>query len=129
MTLHDITERLVAYGYTVTEFDKNMIDFLIKKTEYYITDRCNTPEIPDGLEAAAIDFALGGFMLEKKMADPNFMNAIDFEPMIKGIQEGDTNITYAVGDNATPEQRFDALVNRLTSLGEKDFAPYRKMRW
>ena len=129
MTLYDITERLDTYGYAVTDFDKSMINFLIRKTEYYIADRCNTSEIPDGLEAAAIDFVLGEFMLEKKAADSTFMNAIDFEPMIKGIQEGDTNVTYAVGDNATPEQRFDTLVNRLTSLGEKDFAPYRKMRW
>ena len=50
--------------------------------------------------------------------------------VIKSIKEGDTTLTYAVGQGEdTPENRFDSFVKQLERGYDKWITPHRRLRW
>lgn len=49
---------------------------------------------------------------------------------VKQIQEGDTNVVFAVGSGEqTAEQRLDTLIEWLTAGNMEELKRYRKARW
>ena len=122
-----VINRLGWFGYEVVHSDLLTIKFIIKKIENKVKIDCNIDEIPEELNNVLVDMVVGNFFIEKKTFDPDSLKSINFESVIKQIQEGDTNITFS--DNSkTPEQRFDELINYLINK-EYDFSCYRKIRW
>lgn len=128
--LEDVIDRLKSFGYTVTEADSWVLGFIIDKVENHIKNSCNILTIPDGLYQIAVDMAVGNFLFEKKAVDADSLAGIDLSAAVKQIQEGDTSVTYAIGEGSrTPEQRLDAVISWLMSHGEKDFVSYRRLVW
>ena len=122
-----VINRLEWFGYEVVHSDLLTIKFIIEKIENKVKTDCNIDEIPEKLNNVLVDMVVGNFFIEKKTFDPDSLKSINFESVIKQIQEGDTNITFS--DNSkTPEQRFDELINYLINK-EYDFSCYRKIRW
>lgn len=122
-----VINRLEWFGYEVVRSDLLTIKFIIEKIENKVKTDCNIDEIPEELNNVLVDMVVGNFFIEKKTFDPDSLKSINFESVIKQIQEGDTNITFS--DNSkTPEQRFDELINYLINK-EYDFSCYRKIRW
>ena len=107
-----VINRLEWFGYEVVHSDLLTIKFIIEKIENKVKTDCNIDEIPEELNNVLVDMVVGNFFIEKKTFDPDSLKSINFESVIKQIQEGDTNITFS--DNSkTPEQRFDELINYL----------------
>lgn len=128
--LDDVVKRLASFGYTVTEADSWGLGFLIQKVENHIKDSCNILFIPDELHQIEVDMVAGNFLFEKKAVDADSLVGIDLEAAVKQIQEGDTSVTFALGEgNKTPEQRLDILISWLMTYGEKDFVSYRRLKW
>lgn len=128
--LDDVIERLASFGYTVTEADSWVFTFVIEKVENHIKNSCNILIIPDGLYQIAVDMAVGNFLFQKKAVDADSLAGIDLSAAVKQIQEGDTSVTFAVGEGSrTPEQRLDAVISWLMTYGEKDFVKYRCISW
>mgnify|MGYP000922293799 FL=1 len=128
--LDDVIERLASFGYTVTEADSWVLTFVIEKVENHIKNSCNILIIPDGLYQIAVDMAVGNFLFQKKAVDADSLAGIDLSAAVKQIQEGDTSVTFAVGEGSrTPEQRLDAVISWLMTYGEKDFVKYRCISW
>jgi hypothetical protein len=126
--LEDVTKRLASFGYEVTEADTWVLGFIIQKVENYIKDNCNINTIPDELHEIAVDMVVGEFLLNKKSREQ--LEGFDLEAAIKSIQEGDTSITFAVGDgNKTPEERLDELILYLMNHGKGKFAAHRCIKW
>ena len=122
--LEDVTARLTSFGYTVTEADAWLLNFIITKVEDHIKSECNVDAVPDGLH----NIAVGEFLLGKKSTGQ--LTGIDISAVEKSIQEGDTNVTYAIGNgDKTPEQRLDELILYLMNYGKDDFASYRCFKW
>ena len=122
-----VINRLKWFGYEVVHSDLLNIKFIAEKIENKVKTDCNIDEIPEELNNVLADMVVGNFFLEKKTFDPDSLKSINFESVIKQIQEGDTNITFS--DNSkTPEQRFDELINYLINK-EYDFSCYRRIRW
>lgn len=49
---------------------------------------------------------------------------------VKQIQEGDTNIAFAVGEGSkTGEQRLDIFINYLKSYGKTELMRHRRIKW
>lgn len=65
--LEDVVQRLESFGYTASNLDHWILNFLIGKTENYIKDYCHTSGIPEGLRQAAVDRVCGEFLQEKKL--------------------------------------------------------------
>ena len=128
MMLEDVTKRLESFGYEVTEADNWMIEFLIQKIENSIKADCNINTIPEELHEITVDMVVGEFLLNKKSRGQ--LEGFDLEAAVKQIHEGDTSVTFAIGDGSkTPEERLDELILYLMNYGKGKFAAYRCIKW
>jgi hypothetical protein len=128
--MNDVIQRLATFGYEVNDADEFALKFVIQKTENYIKNNCNILLIPEGLHQIAVDMVCGYFLNEKKAVNIDSLKGFNLDSAIKSIQEGDTNITFAIGEGSkTPEQRLDTFINYLMTYGEKEFVTYRSMTW
>lgn len=128
VTRENIIERLGQLGYTATEEDYFSIDFEMQKTINYVKNHCNITVIPDILDPRIIDRICGDFLFYKK--NSGSLNGFDYDAVIKSVKEGDTTISYAVGQGEdTPENRFDSFVKSLERGFDKWITPHRRLRW
>ncbi len=118
---------LAALGVTVPDSDA-VLDFVIRGVEETIRNETNQKGVPDGLKTAAVYMAAGQYLLVMKGAGK--LEGFDLEAAVKQIQEGDTSVTYAVGEGTkTTEQRLDALLSWLAGCGREQFPRYRRLVW
>lgn len=124
----DVIKRLKQLGYVVTIEDYDSIDFELTKILNYVMNYCNITEIPEILDPRITDRICGDFLYYKK--NSGSLEGFNYETVIKSIKEGDTTLTYAVGQGEdTPENRFDAFVKQLERGFDKWITPHRRLRW
>lgn len=128
--LERVKERLQSLGYTVKDSDDIAINFAMQKVENTIKNDCNVSAIPDGLTHVAINMVVGEFLMSKKTFATNDLLNFNLDSAVKQIQEGDTNISFAVGEGSkTDEQRLDSFIDYLLNYGRDEFITYRRFRW
>lgn len=124
----DVTKRLAQLGYVATDADNDHIDFELEKIINYTLNYCNITAVPTIIENRLIDRVCGEFLYYKK--NSGSLDGFNYDAVIKQIKEGDTSITYAVGQGEdTPENRFDAFVKQLERGYDKWITPHRRLRW
>jgi len=58
------------------------------------------------------------------------LEGFDLDAAVKQIQEGDTNITFAIGEgSATPEQRLNALIDYMLNGRLGEIYRFRRLVW
>lgn len=123
---------LTNIGYDYEHYGDNwMLLFCCEKVTNTIQNECNVIAIPKGLKNIAVEMCVGEFLYKKKNTGQTegFID-IDFGTAIKSIQEGDTNITFAIGEGSlTPEQAMNNFINYLLMNGRSEFVRYRKLQW
>lgn len=123
-----VISRLKMLGYTATVEDNNHLDYELNKTIKYVMNYCNITTIPDILDPRIIDRVCADFLYYKK--NSGSLEGFNYDAVIKSIKEGDTTVTYAVGQGEdTPENRFDAFVKQLERGFDKWLTHYRCIRW
>lgn len=126
--IEEVKARLASFDYEVVESDEYMLTFLIQKVENHIKNITNCFRVPEGLFNVAVDMVVGEFLLNKKSIGS--LEGFNLETAIKQIQEGDTSITYAIGEgDLTPEQRLDLLIDYLMNRGKNELLSYRCIKW
>lgn len=126
----EIQRLLKQFGYIVKPNDKWLLDFAAQKVEMHIKHTCNVEEIPKGLKQTAVQMAAGEFLLFLKSSNQLDIEAISLENVAKSIQEGDTSVTFSIGEgSATPEQRLNQYIDFLMNPDDSCFASYRKLVW
>lgn len=124
-------EKIIAFltvmGITEAEND-GLLDLIINNAQYKVLNETNTVlPMPEGLESIAVYMAIGEYLSFKKTSGQ--LESIDLELAVKQIQEGDTNIQYAIGDGSqTPEQRLDSLIAFLLNRAS-ELVKYRRLVW
>lgn len=130
--LEDVKVRLKSLGVTVSSEPSNpdeiMLEFCINKVTNHINNQTNLSEIPQGLHEIAVDMAVGEFLNAKKSMGALVIDTLDFDLIAKQVQDGDTNTTFAVEANSTPEAQFNAFIAYLQH-NETDFLRYRAFVW
>lgn len=128
----DVVMRLSALGVTLSSApsssDDMLLEYAIKKVTNHINNQTNLTAIPSGLKEIAIDMVVGEFLLNKKAMGLLDIETLNFEAVAKQVQDGDTNVVFAVEANRTPEAQFDAFVLYLQH-GNTDFIKYRVLTW
>lgn len=117
------TEASEVYEFTPVE--EMILSFNIDKSVREMEMKLNS-DIPEAFEYALVDMIVGEFLMSQKSLGTLKMNAIDYNMVVKSIQEGDTNITFA--DGSSDSQKLDVLISYLMHP-EIDYADYRKIRW
>jgi len=126
--LFDVSKLLESLGYNLKPEDDWLLGFIIQKVENYIKNECNVSVVPQGLYYVAVNMTVGQFLFTLKGSGK--LVGFDFEAAIKQVQEGDTSVTFAIGDGSlTPEQRFDSLLSYLMNFGKSEFVSYRCIKW
>ena len=125
--LEKARELLAALGFTVA-VDDALLVFIGNSVTERVKNETNQSEIPEGLEYLSAEMVVGEYLNLKK--NRGELEGFDTEAAIKQIQEGDTNITFALGaGSSTPEQRLDNLINYLINGRTREFIRYRRVIW
>ena len=128
VTRQNVIDRLGHLGYKATFEDYEHIDFEIEKTTNYVLNYCNITSVPEILDPRIVDRVCSDVLYYKK--NSGSLDGFNYDAVIKSIKEGDTTITYAVGQGEdTPENRFDSFVKSLERGFDKWITPWRKLRW
>lgn len=128
VTMAMVVERLGYLGYEVQEGDEDHINFELQKILNYVKNYCNITTIPEILDPRIVDRVCSDFLYFKK--NSGSLAGFNYDAVIKSIKEGDTTITYAVGQGEdTPENRFDNFVRSLERGFDKWITPHRRLRW
>lgn len=128
INVEDVKDRLEMLGYVASIDDDEHIAFELTNVINYVKNYCNISEIPPILNLRIIDRVCAYFLYYKK--NSGSLDGFNYDAVIKQIKEGDTSITYAVGQGEdTPENRFDAFVRQLERGFDKWITPYRRLRW
>ena len=131
VTREDVISRLSQLGYTATEADYDALDFELNKIVNYTLNYCNIPtitDIPNILDPRTVDRVCSEFLFYKKNSGE--LENFNYDATIKSIKEGDTTLTYALGQEGdTPESRFDSMVKQLERGYDKWCTHYRRLRW
>lgn len=129
--LHDtVIKRLGSLGYAFDPADAWILNFLMEKVTNTIKNECNIADIPQGLMQVATDMVCGEFLLMKKGSGDLDGLAVDLNAAaLRQIQEGDTNVVFAVDQMTTAEQRLDAVIAYLMHGGSHQLITYRRLKW
>lgn len=128
----DVVMRLSALGVTLSSAPSSSDDMLLKhaidKVTNHIKNQTNLSAVPNGLKEIAIDMVVGEFLLTKKAMGLLDVEKLNFEAVAKQVQDGDTNVVFAVEANRTPEAQFEAFILYLKH-SNTDFVKYRVLTW
>ena len=128
VTRQQIIDRLGQLGYSASESDYDAIDFELLKITNYVLNYCHITEIPNIVEPRMIDRVCSEFLFYKK--NSGSLEGFNYDVVIKQIKEGDTTISYAVGQGEdTPENRFDSFVKSLERGFDKVLTTHRRLVW
>ena len=123
----DVVNMLTALGVTGADADP-LLDILLKNVQQRILNKTNQSVIPEELAGVAVYMAVGEYLNMKKAIGQ--LTGFDLDAAIKQLQEGDTNITFAVGEGSlTPEQRLNSLIDYLINGRSDELYRFRKMVW
>jgi hypothetical protein len=130
--LADVKERLSSLGIVLSSEPGNTDDVMLlfcrDKVTNHINNQTNLSEIPQGLHEIAVDMTVGEFLYAKKSMGALAIDTLDFDLIAKQIQDGDTNVSFAVEATSTPEARFNSFIAYLQH-NETDFNRYRVLVW
>lgn len=123
-----VISMLTALGVTGAATDP-LLDILLQNVQQRILNKTNQSVIPEGLESLAVSMAVGEYLNMKKCSGQ--LEGFDLDAAaVKSIQEGDTNITFALGEgSSTPEQRLNSLIDYLINGRIGEIYRYRRLVW
>lgn len=127
VTVEVVQERLTSLGYVMQENDDKMIGYAIGNAEQSIKHFCNINFVPECLDYVLIDRACGEFLQLKKSFGQ--LNSIQVDPVLKAVQDGDTNVEYNVSYLADPEATFKEVVEKMRTSHEWELIRHRKVVW
>ncbi|MGN1013833.1 MAG: hypothetical protein ACI4PM_00590 [Butyricicoccus sp.] len=129
MMLTQARELLEALGLPNAE-DDPLLMLAYDSVSEQIRNQTNQPDVPEDLQQLAAEMIAGQYMRMKKAAGQLKMESVDLSAAVKEIKEGDTTVSFAVGEGSqTSEQRLDALIARLTADRTRELYRHRRLEW
>ena len=104
--------------------DDPLLDMYLTKGQWRNKNLTNLTEIQEAMESLAVC----EYLNMKKCSGQ--LEGFDLDAAVKSIQEGDTNITFALGEgSSTPEQRLNSLIDYLINGRIGEIYRYRRLVW
>lgn len=126
--LREVFKLIEAIGYTLQDGDSWAVGYCVQKVEQEIKNACNQNSVPVGLYKCASGLVVAEFLTLKRATGALDADSLNFEPVVKQIKEGDTDISYATDSVMSGEQKLNLF---LTSCyqGREQFIKYRRLVW
>lgn len=119
---------LSAWGVTVPEEDP-VLPQLCRAVEAELEALLHRRELPEILSHLVLFRVVGRYLSMQKNSG-QLAEAFDLEAAVKQIQEGDTSVTFSLGEGSlTAEQRLDLLCESLCDWGRELLSAFRKVDW
>ncbi len=122
-------ERLNFFGYVFKDGDEALLSLAVKRAESGVLNDLGRSDIPEGAIPATADMAAGEFLRAKRTFSPADIAVLAGSPAVKQISLGDTQTSFAVNAEDSPEVRFDRFISYLLEHGKGELSCYRKIRW
>ena len=126
--LREVFKLIQAIGYELTDGDQWLVGFCVQKVEQEIKNACNVQSGPLGLYKCATGLVVADFLTLKRANGNLDVESLNFEPVMKSIQEGDTQINYATETISSGEQRLNLFLATCYQ-GREQFIGYRRLKW
>lgn len=126
-----VVGRLIILNIDIPPEEMSYIGIVIPKVLASINNVTNQnyseKTLPFGLYDIVVDKVMGELLMFEKSIGK--IPSLNFSPVEKQIQIGDTSITYAIEGTISPEKRLDNLINYLISGRDKELVRYRRLIW
>lgn len=126
--LREVFKLIQAIGYEMTDGDSWLVGFCVQKIEQEIKNACNVSSVPLGLYKCASGLVVADFLTLKRADGKLNADSLNFEPSLKQIKEGDTEISYATETVSNGEQRLNLFLASCYQ-GREQFIAYRRLKW
>lgn len=126
--LREVFRLIQAIGYEMTDGDSWLVGFCVQKIEQEIKNACNVPSVPLGLYKCASGLVAADFLTLKRANGKLDADSLNFEPALKQIREGDTELTYATETALSGEQRLNLFLAACYQ-GREQLIAYRRLKW
>lgn len=130
--LEAVKARLIAIRVPVSNEPSNpdgfLLEYAIQHITNYMNNQTNLTAIPEELFTTAVNMVVGEFLWSKKSMGQLDIETLNFDAPVKQVQDGDTNVVYAVESKDSTEAKFTAFINQLR-MPDISFAKYRVFRW
>ena len=119
---------LTACGVTVEQPTDPLLDVLLEQVQQRILNDLHRPTLPAELEGVAVSMTVGEYLNWKRTSGG--LDGFDLDAAVKSIQEGDTSVTYALGEGSlTPEERLSNLIDHLLHGRVDELCRFRRLAW
>lgn len=126
--LYDVGKLVQSLGYTMTDGDDWLLGFATQKIEQEIRNSCNVCQVPIGLFKVAAGLIVSEFLQMKRGCGALTPDALTFEPALKQLQEGDTNMVFDTEHGLNAEQKLDLFISHMEQ-GRNQFITFRRLKW
>lgn len=122
---------LAMLGYSATEADKPVLEYLIAKCRVELLTSINHKEVPEGLFYVLVDMVVGSFLHEKLAAGSLEIEGLDFDQPAKSITQGDIKVDFAGASDGVggAEARFRSKLDAMMHPPESILGAFRRLRW
>lgn len=124
----DAKKLIGAVGYKMAEADAWALQFCARATEQELQNACNLPEVPEGLYTLAARLTAAAFLDLKRTNGALDPEGLSFEPALKELREGDTEVVFDAEHTMSAGQRLDAFL-ALCRAGREQCIRYRRLVW
>lgn len=125
--IEEVKKLLKQLGYEVKREDDYYLEFAVEKAESEVKSFCNISTIIKQLEQVVTQKA-AGYFLHMKNSLGQLKDFIVNETVVKSIQVGDTNTTFAISDSS-PELKLNGYIQLLIDSGYNEMMRYRRLIW
>lgn len=126
-----VVSRLSSFGYDLQPGDQQKIEYSISLVSEYIKNFCNIyGDLPERLKYYTIDKICGDFLKSKLLTGNLQFSDINFSsPVVKGITEGDSSVSFAVDKSQTPAQMLTSFIDNLLAFDKNILYRFRRLEW
>lgn len=120
-----VEQLLESLGYTVTEGDDFILNFLVTEVQNDFLIDANIENVPEEMTPFLAEQVVGKFLINKRSMGVLDIESLDLDS-VKSVSMGDTSVSMGGTSNA---DLFDNYVNSLLTSGKGKVACYRKLRF
>lgn len=127
--LEDLLKLVTVFKCPLHNDYRWLLGFCTQKVDWDIKNSCNVPKVPEGLYKVAAGMILAEYLSGLMTQGVLSGNAVfNFDGAVKQLQEGDTNIVFAIDANMSGEGKLNSFIEQLRS-NRNQFITYRRLKW